>query len=364
MVPALESLPPASRVAIGATRPVVQALFRSRVLCRAVGFFVRREEIDGSRVDEQIAALVAVERVKRTADPTGHSPGAGRMRMVAGIALSEADAPAGVTTRDLAYTGPASVERARLYEPDGLESNAPGLLYIHGGGFTTCDLTTHDVFCRRLALGARARVVSIEYRLAPEHPFPAAMNDVLAAWRWFWAEAPALGIDRARAGVGGDSAGGHLSALVALRTRGTQESPALQLLVYPALDATCSTRSHRALAEGWLLTARALEHFYGSYFGPDRAVRATPSASPIAADDLAGVAPALVYTAGFDPLRDEGEAYAERLRALGVPARAHRFSTMIHGFVQLTGICDAARESCERIADELGAALRDPSRVG
>jgi acetyl esterase len=342
----------------------VQALFRSRAVCRAVGLFVRREAVEGVFVDEQIAALVAVERVKRTADPTGHSPRAGRMKMVAGIALSEADAPAGVTTRDLSYTGPATVERARLYEPDGLEASAPGLLYIHGGGFTTCDIATHDVFCRRLALGARARVVSIEYRLAPEHPFPAAMDDVLAAWRWFWAEAPALGVDRARAGVGGDSAGGHLSALVALHTRSTGQAPALQFLVYPAVDATCSTRSHRALAQGWLLTARALEHFYGSYFGPDRAVRAIPNASPIAAPSLAGVAPALVYTAGFDPLRDEGEAYAERLRAEGVPAQAHRFGSMIHGFVQLTGISDAARDACQRMADELGAALRDPRRVG
>jgi acetyl esterase len=342
----------------------VRALFASRTLCRAVGFRVRRDAVDGVRVDEQIAALVAVERAKGTADPSGHAPPAARTRMLEGIALVEAEAPAGIATRDLAYQGPGSVERARLYEPDGLGASSPGLLYIHGGGFTTCDIATHDVFCRRLALGARARVVSIEYRLAPEHPFPAALDDSLAAWRWFWSEAPTLGIDRARAGVGGDSAGGHLSALVAQHTRGTEQAPAVQLLVYPAVDATCCLPSHRALGEGWLLTARSLEHFYGSYFGLDRAVRAIPDASPLAAPKVDGVAPALVYTAGFDPLRDEGEAYAERLRASGVPARAHRFATMIHGFIQLTGICDAARKACIRIADDLGAALRDPSRVG
>jgi acetyl esterase len=329
-----------------------------------VGARVRREAIDGEAVDPTIAALVAVQRIKNAADPTGLTPRAARMQMAEGVALVDAEAPAGVTTRDLSYAGPASTERARLYEPDGVETPSPGLLYVHGGGFMTCDVATHDVFCRRLALGARARVVSVEYRLAPEHPFPAAIDDVVAAWRWLLAAAPDLGIERARLGVGGDSAGGHLSALLAQRTRGTDEAPALQLLVYPALDSTCSTPSHRALADGWVLTAQALEHFYAGYLGAERRRRADPAASPLAAVELAGVAPALVYTAHFDPLRDEGERYADRLRAAGVQVRAHRFPDLIHGFVQLTGIAATARAACERIADDLGDGLRERTRVG
>ncbi len=309
-------------------------------------------------MDDDIAVVLGLDDRKGDTSIRGKSPRVARAQFAEGIASVEGRAPTGVTTRDLVYAAPEGTQRARLYTPAGAPSGSPGILYIHGGGFMTCDIDTHDVFCRRLALGSSARVVSIEYRLAPEHPWPAAFDDSLAAYRWLVAHAAEFGIDPCRLAIAGDSAGGHLSALLGQVLRGEPRPPVLQALIYPALDATCSRPSHRELGEGWLLTADMMDVFYSSYFGANHAERATSRGSPLLAETVSGTPPALVYTAGFDPLKDEGFEYAERLRREGVAVRHHRFAHMIHGFITMTAAVPAARIACERMASEIGEALR------
>jgi len=197
----------------------------------------------------------------------------------------------------------------------------------------------------------------VDYRLAPEHRYPAAVEDTVAAFRWLASSAPSLDIDPRRIAVAGDSAGGNLSAVIARRTRSDAVRPALQVPIYPALDTRRAQASHTTFAEGWFLTRGMIDWYYDHY-GPDHATRSEPDFSPLLADDLAGVAPALVYSAGFDPLRDEAAEYVERLRAAGVSAQLVCFATMMHGFALVTGVCAAAREASERIAREIGEALR------
>jgi acetyl esterase len=313
---------------------------------------------EGLTVDEDVAVVLGLDDRKGDTSIRGKSPVAARAQFAEGIASVEGTVPAGVTTRDLAYPTGQGTQRARLYVPAELASGSPGILYIHGGGFMACDIDTHDVFCRRLALGARARVVSIEYRLAPEHPWPAAFDDALAAYRWLLTQAPELGIDASRLAVAGESAGGHLSALLGQVLRTSKRPPVLQALIYPALDSTCSLPSHRELGEGWLLTTEMIDVFYSAYFAAHPEERSSPRGSPLFAESVAGTPPALVYTAGFDPLKDEGFAYAERLRREGVSVRHHRFGPLIHGFITMTGAVPAARVACERMATELGEAIR------
>lgn len=339
-------------------RPALRAILRSPRLRALFAGSRRGSHSEGAQVDEELGAVLGLDDVKGDSSIAGLAPDVARAKFAEGIALIEGDAPPGVRSRELTYRGAASDLRARLYEPDGVPSPAPGILYAHGGGFMTCDLDTHDVFCRRLALGARARVVSIDYRRSPEHRFPAALDDGLAAFRWLVDAAPSLGIDARRIAVAGDSAGGHLSALIAQHTRDDAIAPALQALIYPAVDATCASPSHRELGSDWMLTQEMISVFYTAYFGADTSCYRDPDISPLFAASLAGVAPALVYTAGFDPLKDEALAYAERLAQAGVPRRHHRFSTLIHGFITMTGASRASRTACERIASEVGEALR------
>lgn len=317
---------------------------------------------EGLTVDPAIATMLGLDDRKGDTSIRGKTPSVARAQFAEGIASIEAAPPSGVTTRELRYPIAQGTQRARLYAPEGLSAPSPGVLYIHGGGFMTCDLDTHDVFCRRLALGAHARVVSIEYRLAPEHPWPAAIDDCLAAYRWLLEEASALGIDPAQIAVAGESAGGHLSALLGQLLRDDPHRPVLQALIYPAVDSTCAMPSHRELGVGWLLTTDMMEVFYEAYFSAYPEERSSPRGSPLFAESVAGTPPALVYTAGFDPLKDEGFAYAERLQREGVPTRHHRFGRMIHGFITMTGVSAEALLACERIASEIGAALRDGVR--
>ncbi len=318
----------------------------------------RARAIEGHTVDDDIAVVLGLDDRKGDTSIRGKSPVAARAQFAEGIASIEGTAPPGVTTRELEYPIAVGTQRARLYVPEGLAAPSPGILYIHGGGFMTCDLDTHDVFCRRLAIGSRARVVSIEYRLAPEHPWPAAFDDTLAAFHWLVAQAADLGIAPGAIAVAGESAGGHLSALLGQVLREHEVKPVLQALIYPAVDSTCSLPSHRELGEGWLLTTDMMDVFYSAYFSARPEERASPRGSPLFAPSVAKTPPALVYTAGFDPLKDEGFAYAQRLRHEGVSVRHHRFARMIHGFITMTGASPAARVACERIATELGEALR------
>jgi acetyl esterase len=259
----------------------------------------------------------------------------------------------------LRAAGPAGAIPVRLSRPLGsrVDERLPTLVYFHGGGWTFGDLDTHDVVCRELANLARCAVASVDYRLAPEHKFPVAVEDAVAATRWIAREAGALGLDAGRIAVGGDSAGGNLAAVVALVARDAGGPPlALQLLIYPATDMAADTASHREFGDGYVLTRDAILWSRANYLrSPDEV--ADWRASPLRAPDHSGLPPAYVVTCGFDPLRDEGRAYAERLRSAGVPVTYECFEGMVHGFVTMGGAIAAAHHALYRCAQGLRQAF-------
>ena len=253
--------------------------------------------------------------------------------------------------RDIDADGVAT----RLYRPSGA-TNLGLLVYFHGGGWVIGDLDSHDQVCRLLANGSGHAVLSVDYRLAPEHPFPAALEDSVTATRWAHEHAVELGCRADRIAVGGDSAGGNLAAVVA------QLAPvplAYQLLVYPVTDCTRSMPSYDENGAGYFLTAPAMGWFIDHYLAGDQGSPADPRVSPLHAADhvVAATPPALVLTAEFDPLRDEGDAYAQRLASLGVPTSHVRFGGMFHGFFSLADFVDDGRAANALAAAALGAAL-------
>ena len=252
--------------------------------------------------------------------------------------------------------GPAGDIPLRIYT---LAGRGPFqvLVFFHGGGWVICNLDTHDGVCRKLTNAAACVVVSVVYRLAPEHRYPAAAEDAYAAARWVADNAAAIGGDPARVAVGGDSAGGNLTAVVSLMARDRGGPPLVfQLLVYPATDAPDGTVSYRDNADGYFLTADAMRWYWGHYLGSNTACR-EPYACPLRAPDLRGLPPALVITAEFDPLRDEGEAYAVRLREAGVPVKLSRYDGMIHAFFSMSGLLDKGEQAVAEAAGTLRAAF-------
>jgi acetyl esterase len=255
---------------------------------------------------------------------------------------------------DRTVAGPAGAIPVRVYTPDG-EGPFPVVAYLHGGGWVFMGIETHDWICRRLANASGAVVVSVEYRLAPEHPFPAPLDDCMAVTHWLAEHAGEVGADPARLAVVGDSAGGNLAAAVALASR-APDGPRIvaQVLVYPACDAACATPSFVQNAEGYLLTASTMRWFWDQYLGPE----GNPDdgyASVLRAPDLAGLPPTLVVTAEFDPLRDEGEAYAGHLRAAGVDATVRRYDGMVHGFLGMDELLPEADDAMAEAAAFLRA---------
>ena len=248
----------------------------------------------------------------------------------------------------------ASGLRLRLYRPAGTVARLlPTILYLHGGGWTVGSVDGSDLICRSLCARSGCILAAVDYRLAPEHKFPAAIDDGLAAYRWLQAEAAGLGIDAARIVVAGDSAGGNLAAVLAQLLRDEALPPCLQWLIYPVTDLACDGASYASCGEGFLLTRAAMEWARGHYL-TDLAQIDDPRASPLKAADLSGVAPALVYTAGFDPLRDDGRAYAERLSAAGVKTVYREFDSLIHGFAGMGGAVHGAA----RAMDDMVTGLR------
>ena len=249
------------------------------------------------------------------------------------------------SVEDSMIDGPAGPIPVRIYRPSA--ASAPVHVHFHGGGWVIGDLDTHDRDCREICVGADCIVVAVDYRLAPEHIFPAAPEDCYAAFCWATANVDSLGALPGPVSVGGDSAGGNLAAAVALMAR-DRNGPAIamQLLIYPVTDATMESTSYRDNADGYLLSRTMMSWFWDHYC-PDLAMRADPLASPITAEDLSGLPPALVMTAEFDPLRDEGEAYAERLKAAGVEVEVRRFDGLVHGFFSQAGMIEAAREGVD-----------------
>lgn len=258
----------------------------------------------------------------------------------------------------ISIPGPAGEIPARLYV--GLDAPAPPqplLVYYHGGGWVIGDLETHDGVCRFLAELGGCRVLSIDYRLAPEHPFPAPVEDAIAAFEWAAANAEKVGADRARIAVGGDSAGGNLAAAVCLHARDAGgPRPAMQLLLYPPTDAMGGQASRETFAEGFLLTRDDMRWFEDHYI-PDGCDHEDPRISMMRAKDVSGLPPAYVATAGFDPLRDEGETYARRMREAGVGVALQRHPGLIHGFANLTAVCPSARTAMLEAAGALRMGL-------
>lgn len=249
--------------------------------------------------------------------------------------------------QDLSVPGPAGPLPARLYAPS--HARLPVLLYLHGGGFVVGGLETHDSLCRQLALRSGGAVLALDYRLAPEHPFPAAVDDSWAALHWLAGPgAAALGLDGARLAVGGDSAGGTLAAVAALHARDTGLPLALQLLITPGTTAYADTESHRRFAHGFLLDAEMVAWFFNHYLPPER--RTDWRFAPLLADDVDDVAPACVVLAECDPLVDEGLAYADRLRAAGVPVTLELARGVTHDFIKL------GRQIPEALAAQAAAA--------
>jgi len=240
----------------------------------------------------------------------------------------------------------------RAYRPV-LNETLPALMFFHGGGWTIGDLDTHDVVCRQLAIGARCAVFSVDYRLAPEHPFPAAVEDCFSATQFVFQNHKSLKVDATRIAVGGDSAGGNLAAVVALMARDKGGPPLVyQLLIYPATDQRCELPSFERNGQGYLLTKEGILFFRGGYL-PNPKDRTDWRASPLLAASHANLPSAFVITAGYDPLVDEGKAYAERLAQAGVKVAHKEFCDMTHGFVLFGGVVDAANaavaECCERL---------------
>ena len=251
---------------------------------------------------------------------------------------------------DLSIPIPEGSIRIRVYTPAD-EGMAPCMVYFHGGGWVVCDLDTHDVVCRALARRAGAVIVAVDYRRSPEYKFPAAVEDSYAAVKWVAANAARLRVDARRLAVGGDSAGGNLSAVMCLKIRDEGGPPlALQVLVYPVTNlASFDTPSYGEFAEGYYLTRAEMEWFRGHYLARMEDAR-NPYASPLLAPDLRGLPPALVITAECDPLRDEGEAYARRLAEAGVSVTCCRYAGMIHPFFSLGGAFSQGRRAIEQVA--------------
>jgi acetyl esterase len=306
--------------------------------------------IDGQQLDPQLQLLLALRR-RRTprglVEPTVEA-GRRRYRREAQI-YGPHPTPVG-SVREFDIPGADGPLRARHYRPEAAAS-APLTVYFHGGGFVIGDLDTHDEPCRFLCRHAGTHVLSVAYRLAPEHPFPAAVDDAAAAFRWARANAESLGADPRRVAVGGDSGGANLSAVVAL-----EEAPWAQLLLYPPTDGVTSYAS-RTLFDGFFLTTRDRTAFSDAYLGGRKVRDQIARISPLYASRTAPLAPAVVVVAGFDILRDEVEAYARALSDCGTSTRVERFPALGHGFIHLTTVCTAARLAMLQIAHAWSAVL-------
>ncbi len=285
----------------------------------------------------------SVERARRELNRAGQLAGAG----IAGD----------IRESDHRFTGPGGPVRLRLYEPAGLASPGPALVFFHGGGFVVGGIETHEGACRYLAEEAGIRVVSVDYRLAPENPFPAAVEDAIAAFGHVHANADRYGADPGRIAVGGDSSGGNLAAVVAhAAARGEVARPAFSLLLNPATDAFGEHPSHELFGLGFRLDTEE-RNWYRDRYMSDKTLLRDPRASVLYDESLVGLPPTYVATSGFDPLRDEGEAYARKLAEAGVPVIQRRHPGQLHGFASRVGVDPAAREALLHAAGVLRAGL-------
>ncbi|WP_165837675.1 alpha/beta hydrolase [Zavarzinia aquatilis] len=308
-------------------------------------------QLEGKTLDAQVQFLMALAAKRPTIDKLPLDAGrqmyrdmtysfGGRKRQMSRV--EERRAP-----------GPAGDVPMRLYVPEGLPAGpAPMLVFFHGGGFVIGDIPSYDLTCRYIADVARCQVLSVEYRLGPEHVYPAAIDDCVAAWRHISGNPADFGADPARIGVAGDSAGGHLSAVVCQQAKWYGlPLPCHQVLIYPVVDISRERPSHQTYGEGFLLT-RDLMHWFMAKFLPDWVDRTDPRVSPLLWQDKSGLPPATVVVAGFDPLQDEGRDYAEALKAAGVPVTLLSCDSLIHGFISMPGVVEAADKALQDICAE------------
>ena len=319
----------------------------------------RPVEADGLRLDPTSQLLLLLEKLSGTKSTADSNPSPVQAREVT---RRQARAIAGRRielrcVESLEIPGPGGPIPARLYAAEPGPDAGGLLVYYHGGGHVKGDLDTHDTTCRFLAQASGAGVLAVDYRLAPEHPFPAATEDAVAALGFASEHADRLGFDPARIAVGGDSAGGNLAAVAALAAKaGEAPMPAFQLLIYPVCDFSRKRRSYELFRDGFYLTEADMDWFRGHYLA-DPAAAAGWRASPILAPDHSGLPPAYVLTAGFDPLRDEAEEYAERLRACGVPVALRRHDGLLHSFANQTAVHRGARDAMLEAAGALRLGL-------
>lgn len=267
------------------------------------------------------------------------------------VELLDEPAPALSRKEDISVPGPEGAIPARLYAPDAAGTALPVLAYFHGGGWVQGDLETHDGLCARLALWSGAMVVAFDYRLAPENPFPAGVEDCCAAYGWLREQGGEIGADPTRVAVAGDSAGGNLSAVVCQQAAGLGlPMPAFQALIYPGTDMSFDTPSHQDLADGVIIPRDRIEWYLAQYLTSE-ADKDDPRASPLRAADPSGQPPALIISAGFDPLRDEAKAYGDRLREAGVDVTHHEYPGQIHAFVSLTKAIPQGLQATREVAD-------------
>ena len=317
-------------------------------------------EIDGQTLDTRAQWLLKV--VERSGHPAFHEMPLSEGRpLFTETMLSLATPMTPFKTPEIgemvdrAIDGPGGKLPLRIYRPFGLGSQrVPAILWIHGGGWTLGSLDAYDPPCRFLAARGNCVVISVDYRLAPENRYPAQLEDCLAAWRWITASTDQLGVDPTRLVIAGDSTGGTLAAVLANEVRHDAVKPALQVLVYPATDMAMESRSYTLFGEGFFFERKGMAWALDNYLGGDKSLIDDPRVSPLRNPDLSGVAPALVYTAGFDPLRDEGIAYANKLRSAGVKTIHRNFDSLIHGFVGMGAVVQAAA----RAMDDIVAGIR------
>lgn len=290
----------------------------------------RSVTIEGNTLDTTLQLMLTAQRLSGVGGLVASDDVVVSRNQLDSVAAGLAT-PVVVPTRDFTIAGPAGELPVRHYRAD---PGAPLLVFLHGGGFVVGSIGTHDALCRRLCHDSGVHVLSVGYRLAPEHKAPAATEDSIAAYRWALEHADELGADPHRIAIGGDSAGGNLAAVVTQAARDAgMPLPVLQLLIYPMADPTGETVSRTLFADGYFLTKANIEWFDRHYLDDSGLSDADPRVAPLRARSLSGLSPALVLTAGFDPLRDEGTAYAAALAAAGVPVDLREYGSLTHGFV-------------------------------
>jgi acetyl esterase/lipase len=308
--------------------------------------------VDGQQLDTDAQLLLKMQRLSGV-ELHGTTVTDARAAVDNGGVLVDGARIEPVQTRELLL--PRDIP-ARLYRPGRLPEGSPLLVFYHGGGFVIGSIGSHDSLCRFIAKHAGVRVLSVGYRLAPEHPFPAAVEDCLMAFKYAVSEAAALGADPKLIALGGDSAGGNLAAVTALQTTSGSNRPVFLLLLYPTVDATVRRRSRELFGEGYFLTDKGMDWFL-SHYGPDQNAHSDPRMSPLLAEDLSGLPLTYIATAGFDPLRDEGELFAQRVAEAGVPVVLRRHEGLFHGFASMAGLGHGFRDATLEAASALRTGL-------